>query len=104
MRAGRALAGVLQHNQAAFLAGIQTTRAESVAWKSGKHKTLSTFPCLRLRRLLSELRDDCIKLTLRWHKILGRPTPLADEIVDSGDNNYIRIGALFAGNLASDVS
>ena len=44
------------------------------AWKSGKHKTLTTFPRPRRRRL-SELNDSCAKLTLHWHKTSGRPLP-----------------------------
>ena len=47
------------------------------AWKSGKQRTLSTFPHPRLRRDSYYAR--CATLTLDWYKISGRPQSAAAE-------------------------
>jgi hypothetical protein len=59
--------------------GSVALRAKSGAWKSGKHKTLSTFPHPRLRRRLTELNDNCVKLTSLPAQNIGQATTDSDR-------------------------
>src|ERR1035437_5116484 len=72
---------LLQHREAAFLAGLQTTSASCMAdqsftgvWESGKHKTLPTFPHPRLRRRADNYLSRCATLTLQLVQITGPAT------------------------------
>src|ERR1700679_1253073 len=85
-RAGRTLAGSLQHHQTSLLAGLQAASTGGMAdkrhgvWRCGNRYALPTSP--HPRRRLFELRNSCATLTLPTAQKIGHSTSMKCDVSD----------------------